>query len=85
METTISNFEKKELNERNLSKAINGLFGLVETSDEACNMLMDILGVAMGSKEADVWDQDDRSNVTHLCRHLCNMIRASQPFKTEDD
>jgi hypothetical protein len=53
-----------------LSAAIDGLFSLFESPQEACDTVMDILGTAMGTTEATTWDKTDRSTVTHLSRHL---------------
>jgi hypothetical protein len=82
----LEKMESKEKNAKNLLKAINGLYGLMETSDEACDFLMSMMSVAVASSESDsMWDLSERSNVLHLCRHLCNIMRAAEPFKSEEE
>lgn len=57
-----------------LDGAINEIIDVYDNTGTTINLLLKLLGAAMSGETSDIWERNDRSNVTHLCRYVVNML-----------
>lgn len=73
-------------NDEDVDEVVSDIFTPYEKASIVSNILLKILGSAMSSETADLWDFKDRSNATHLCRHTINVLQSAELlFKEQED